>query len=266
MSEHASPEIHTQCPHCNTLFQITEEQLNALNGKVRCGYCYRVFNAQETLINELSSNAPRQQQTETQIQVNLSQPDTQALETISLAKDELKADARQQLDQTTPTTDKPFSTSNLMWSLAIAFTVIVFIGQYTYFYRDELSQRHVQLRPMLNTYCEYLNCQLAPIKALDQLKLVSHDMRIHPEQENALRVQGQFVNKADFAQPYPLITLKLTDLGGKTIAQRTFNANQYLSNKIFSIEKGIPPDKGFDAQLNITDLGSQVVGFSLMAQ
>lgn len=44
--------MRTRCPHCDTVFRITPEQLRARAGKVRCGRCRGVFNALETLIAE----------------------------------------------------------------------------------------------------------------------------------------------------------------------------------------------------------------------
>lgn len=35
----------TRCPHCDTRFRVTDEQLNVANGKVRCGHCMEVFDA-----------------------------------------------------------------------------------------------------------------------------------------------------------------------------------------------------------------------------
>jgi len=37
----------TQCPHCETSFNITQAQLKLANGKVRCGFCLRTFSALE---------------------------------------------------------------------------------------------------------------------------------------------------------------------------------------------------------------------------
>ncbi|WP_257265321.1 DUF3426 domain-containing protein [Endozoicomonas sp. ONNA2] len=37
------------CPHCQTIFRITNTQLKAANGSVRCGSCLRVFNAIEQI-------------------------------------------------------------------------------------------------------------------------------------------------------------------------------------------------------------------------
>lgn len=35
----------TQCPHCKASFKVSEEQLNAANGRVRCGACLNIFDA-----------------------------------------------------------------------------------------------------------------------------------------------------------------------------------------------------------------------------
>lgn len=40
----------TVCPKCETQFVVTEEQLAAYKGKVRCGTCQHVFNAKEHIV------------------------------------------------------------------------------------------------------------------------------------------------------------------------------------------------------------------------
>ena len=37
--------MQTECPHCHTLFRITEAQLAMAEGRVRCGFCKQVFDA-----------------------------------------------------------------------------------------------------------------------------------------------------------------------------------------------------------------------------
>lgn len=49
--------MYTQCPSCRTLFRISEQQLAAAKGKVRCGKCNHIYNAQGTLMNELPKPA-----------------------------------------------------------------------------------------------------------------------------------------------------------------------------------------------------------------
>jgi len=39
----------TQCPNCQTRFNVTDEQLSMAGGRVRCGRCSHVFNAREQI-------------------------------------------------------------------------------------------------------------------------------------------------------------------------------------------------------------------------
>ncbi|MDP3030981.1 MAG: DUF3426 domain-containing protein [Rhodocyclaceae bacterium] len=43
----------TRCPHCETDFRVTPEQLKVRQGQVRCGTCRGVFNAIDSLTDEL---------------------------------------------------------------------------------------------------------------------------------------------------------------------------------------------------------------------
>ena len=49
----------TQCPHCRTSFRVSQAQLAAAHGAVRCGACLHVFNAAEQLFGPRAA-APAQ--------------------------------------------------------------------------------------------------------------------------------------------------------------------------------------------------------------
>jgi|WetSurMetagenome_2_1015567.scaffolds.fasta_scaffold295371_1 predicted Zn finger-like uncharacterized protein len=44
----------TRCPHCQTAFRVTTEQLKVRQGRVRCGSCRAVFDALDSLTDELA--------------------------------------------------------------------------------------------------------------------------------------------------------------------------------------------------------------------
>lgn len=48
----------TRCPHCQTHFRVTAEQLKFRHGKVRCGTCRKVFDALESLSDEIIAVVP----------------------------------------------------------------------------------------------------------------------------------------------------------------------------------------------------------------
>lgn len=47
----------TQCPHCRTSFRVSQAQLAAAHGAVRCGACLHVFNAAEQLFGPRTAAA-----------------------------------------------------------------------------------------------------------------------------------------------------------------------------------------------------------------
>jgi predicted Zn finger-like uncharacterized protein len=48
----------TRCPHCQTHFRVTPEQLKVRQGQVRCGACQEVFDALDSLADEIVAAAP----------------------------------------------------------------------------------------------------------------------------------------------------------------------------------------------------------------
>lgn len=53
----ALSNLQTECPHCQTRFRVTGEQLKIAKGRVRCGSCLKIFNALENRIEEPKSVA-----------------------------------------------------------------------------------------------------------------------------------------------------------------------------------------------------------------
>jgi len=49
--------LQTQCPHCQTRFRVTDEQLSVAGGKVRCGSCMKVFHAVEQQVASAATDS-----------------------------------------------------------------------------------------------------------------------------------------------------------------------------------------------------------------
>jgi predicted Zn finger-like uncharacterized protein len=45
----------TQCPHCKASFKVSEDQLSAANGRVRCGACMNIFDAIAYSISKINA-------------------------------------------------------------------------------------------------------------------------------------------------------------------------------------------------------------------
>ncbi|MDF1642581.1 MAG: DUF3426 domain-containing protein [Pseudomonadales bacterium] len=53
--------IHTQCPKCKTTFRVTDTQLSAALGTVRCGLCEHIFSATECQVLEQQASKPTEE-------------------------------------------------------------------------------------------------------------------------------------------------------------------------------------------------------------
>ncbi|MDX1810793.1 MAG: DUF3426 domain-containing protein [Gammaproteobacteria bacterium] len=48
--------MYTECPNCHTFFKVSSSQLRVAEGKVRCGNCNEVFNAVNSLLDEVPAS------------------------------------------------------------------------------------------------------------------------------------------------------------------------------------------------------------------
>lgn len=75
--------MQVECPHCQTIFKLTEEQLHIADGMVRCGLCHEVFNALEVSSAQATSEALPEQETPVEPASVLAQTDEQHMAEMS---------------------------------------------------------------------------------------------------------------------------------------------------------------------------------------
>ncbi len=257
--------MHTQCPHCTTLFKISEEQLSAVNGKVRCGFCYRIFLAEKSLLDELPSMNPEDESppekthptTDSKV-VNINVPAMS--EALQITQNELQEEARKYSDEQSKK-GKGSAFAGFFWTCGVFALTVVFILQYAYFMRDDLA-KYTSIRPALQQLCHVANCVIPLQRSPTQIKLISREISAHPSIKDALRVRVTFINKAPYQQSYPTLKLTLSDLEGKAVAVRYFKPQEYLSQHA-AIGFGIATQQKADIQLDIHDTINQSTGFEL---
>jgi hypothetical protein len=83
-------------------------------------------------------------------------------------------------------------------------------------------------RPVLNTVCRLLRCDLPPWREPAAFTLLQRDVRQHPNIPGALRVSATFRNDARWPQPWPSLRLTLSDMNGRPAGERSFRAHEYL--------------------------------------
>jgi hypothetical protein len=83
-------------------------------------------------------------------------------------------------------------------------------------------------RPVLQTLCAALRCDLPPWREPGAFTLLQRDVRQHPSLPGTLRVSATFRNDARWSQPWPRLTLTLSDANGRAAGERSFRAEEYL--------------------------------------
>ena len=120
-------------------------------------------------------------------------------------------------------------TPTAVWLLGGVLLLVLLAAQVAYFYAPQLA-RDARLKPWLALYCERAGCDLKPPRGTLSIELVQTSVAPHPRYENALRLSAVLVNRAEQAQPYPVMEVSLTDSEGQVLARRSFAPAQYLES------------------------------------
>lgn len=142
----------------------------------------------------------------------------------------------------------------------LVILLIISFTQITYFRAHDLLQLIPSSRPLLEAFCEKINCHYSGPRDVKKIQLTSRNVKLHPKEKKALLINAVMVNQATFAQPYPDIHIKLSDISGNVIAERIFNSKTYmgkLSNPFLLMKSRIPVHINFE----VVDPGKDAINF-----
>ncbi len=110
---------------------------------------------------------------------------------------------------------------------AIAVLALILAVQVLLADRDNLAA-DARWRPLLQRMCSIAGCTLPPWREPDALRLLALDVRAHPSRPNALRASATLRNDAAWPQAWPQLVLTLSDVDGRVLGARAFDAGEYL--------------------------------------
>ena len=151
------------------------------------------------------------------------------------------------------------------WHPVLSFFLIIILlilsfSQFAYFRAHDLVKLSPSTRPLLEAFCDTIACKYSGPRDIKQIQLLSRDVRLHPKEKKALLISAAMINNANFAQPYPDIHIRLSDISGNIIAERIFNAKTYmgkLSNPFLLMKSKTPVHINFE----VVDPGKDAVNF-----
>ena len=149
--------------------------------------------------------------------------------------------------------------SNGGWWLGSMLLALLLGGQIAYAERERILE-DARLRPWLDRICDQINCRLPMRTAVAQIRLVSREVRPHPDAPKALMISASMINDAAFTQRFPIVEVTLSDLGERAIAMRRFTPAEYLA-EAESVARGFPAGATAPLVFEVADPGQEAVAF-----
>ena len=136
---------------------------------------------------------------------------------------------------------------------------VLLLAQFAWVERYQLA-RMPQLRPALELFCQPLDCDLPLRHDISRIEMVEREVRDHPHAGDALLINASFVNRADFAQAYPVFEVSFSDVSGTPVAVRRFPPAEYLLGRQ-DVAAGMAPGERAQLMLEVVDPGERAVSF-----
>ncbi len=245
----------TTCTHCLARFRVTPQQLNAKQGKVRCGQCGKVFSGFEALERVPDDDtgsrllAARQAQeaagiepapeSEEELLPELEAVDVPASERASGHEPEAPREAPPAARRAAPRVlaepleeeeEAPAPTLSRAWSFGVVLLLLVIGAELAFAFRAPLAQRYPPLRPYLESTCARAGCTVPWPRDDRLLKLEDSELLEVPGRPGEIALGARIRNLAPVAQEYPHLELTLTDVSGQVAARRVLRPSDYLGH------------------------------------
>jgi predicted Zn finger-like uncharacterized protein len=207
-----NPEMSmmTRCPACGTAFRVSEQQLGARAGQVRCGRCDTLFDAIATLSSDPAARPPRERHP----------PPTSGSMAVLLG-----TDTESSFDFG-PRRPPP---SSRLWWIASVVLLLGLVAQGAYRYRGEIAVLVPEAKPLFEQLCVELGCDVPLPRRVELLSIESSDLQADSSRPNVMVLTATLRNRAAFVQAYPALELSLTSAEGQTVARRVLLPKDYVA-------------------------------------
>lgn len=265
--------MYTQCPNCKSTFRIDIRKLRSSRGEVLCQQCHANFNALNFLAEDPADLSHLQRQSGrspepggrelvgTPYRVEKGQKTRASRDDMPSLRAGSGYIARREAPGWHDDEDEPGEApqgSGIGWWLGGLAMLALLVWQVSIFEGVRLAQNE-RLRPWLELACESFACDLTPYKDTSQIQVVDRALLPAPDDIEGYEFRVIISNQSSMAQAFPLIRLVLSELGGRAIASRTFEPDEYLDA---TRPSKMPVGKPFEIRLLLAKPSSEVGGFS----
>ena len=275
--------MYTQCPECLTVFSLDAQTLAQAHAYLTCGNCGANFDSLATLTDALPpapfDELPLNEQALTPPLVDMvvyrpqSEPVVVEKPVPAVSEPVAENDFAQLVftprfaRNAAPAPPRaahrhlrqPGSEYRLAWAMACGVLALLLGAQVAWAKRDALVADPTT-GSWLRSSCAALHCRLPLVAAPKRLRLLDSNVQTHPSVPHALMISARVRNDAPFGQPYPVLTLTLSNAQGEHVAMRRLRPREYLDDTA-ALQRGLAPGTSTVLLLEVADPGDQAVAF-----
>jgi predicted Zn finger-like uncharacterized protein len=241
----------TLCPDCQTAFRVTDAQLAAREGQVRCGACAHVFDARANLFTETQQAAPESAteplpatdaiaEQDGPVEPGAEAPapaEPVATESAFAAPAEPPPEDYEAPEATLPPpSELPFGPAATAparrgpWVAGSIALVAVLFAQALFFFRNDIALLMPESKPLLAEVCATLGCAISLPQRSELMSIEASDLQADAANPNVVILTATLRNRAAFAQAHPALELTLTDAQDLPLARRVLQAGDYIES------------------------------------
>ena len=148
-----------------------------------------------------------------------------------------------------------------LWTTLTLLALLALPTQYLFYNFDALA-RNERSRPMLENLCLLARCELPARVDISRIRSTNLLVRPDPEFPSALAIDVILYNRADFAQPFPVLEMQFSDATGRPVASRRFRPEEYLAGELAGVSL-MPSQTPIHVGLSMLDPGQQARSYRL---
>ena len=246
----------SECPGCQTRFEVTEEQLGVAKGRVRCGACLMVFDGRRAAVT--GTTPVEGDPIDVLLATRVPRPDAESADVRTTGAGE--APSPTATDGIEPSSGEAGKvrrdTHPVVFAVAIAAALALLAAAALVLQYDVYSQR-----PEMRELYEALGFELPRYKALDAIRVVNPSVDERLGNPHDLVVRLDLANTAPLSQRLPSLVVRFRDAHGSILAERRIEPAEYLPSPTHT--RRMLPNRNFPVSLRLDDPGAEAASYSI---
>lgn len=115
-------------------------------------------------------------------------------------------------------------------------------------------------RPFVAGMCTALRCELPPWREPSAFTMLQRSVRPRAGESGVLAVEASFRNDARWPQPWPVLTLSLSDIDGRQVGLRAFTPEEY--RRAHRSGEQLLPGQSATVSMDIVEPAPRIVAFT----